>query len=57
MELFNIELQTVKQMAIRNACSIGRLLIFYDFFKTVLGDDVEKLRIDAIVIHCSGLSC
>ena len=29
---------------------------FYDFFKTVLGDDVEKLRIDATVIHCSGLS-
>ena len=28
-----------------------------DFFKTISGDEVEKLRIDAIVIHCSGLSC
>ena len=31
--------------------------LFYDFFKTISGDEVEKLRIDAIVIHCSGLSC
>ena len=27
---------------------------FTFFFKTISGDDVEKLRIDAIVIYCSG---
>ena len=31
--------------------------LFYDFFKTISGDEVEKLRIYAIVIHRSGLSC
>ena len=44
-------------MAIRNACSFGRLLIFYDFFKAISGNEVEKLRIYAIVVHRSGLSC
>ena len=32
-------------------------LTFYDFFKAISGDKVEKLRIYAIVIHRSGLSC
>ncbi len=31
--------------------------LFYDFFKTISGNEVEKLRIYAIVIHRSGLSC
>ena len=31
--------------------------LIYDFFKTISGNEVEKLRIDAIIIHCSGLSC
>ena len=31
--------------------------LFYDFFKTISGNEVEKLRIDANVIHCSGFSC
>ena len=31
--------------------------LFYDFFKTISGDEVEKLRIDAILMRCSGLSC
>ena len=29
---------------------------FYDFFKTISGDKVEKLRIYAIIIHRSGFS-
>ena len=31
--------------------------LFYDFFKTISENEVEKLRIDAIVIHYSGLAC
>ena len=31
--------------------------LFYDFFKTISGNEVEKLRIYAIVIHQSGFSC
>jgi len=31
--------------------------LFYDFLKTISGDEVEKLRIYAIVIHRSGLFC
>jgi hypothetical protein len=27
--------------------------LFYDFFKKIAGDDVEKLRIDATVMRCS----
>ena len=37
--------------------NIGLYLTFYDFFKTISGNEVEKLRIYAIVIHRSGLSC
>ena len=31
--------------------------LFYDFSKTISGNEVEKLRIYVIVIHRSGLSC
>ena len=31
--------------------------ISFDFFKTISGYEVEKLRIYAIVVHCSGFSC
>ena len=31
--------------------------IRFDFFKTISGYEVEKLRIYAIVMYCSGLSC
>ena len=41
----------------KNACNIGLRRTFYDFFKTISGDEVEKLRIYGIVIHRSGLSC
>ena len=32
-------------------------IVFYDFFKMISGNEVEKLSIYAIVIHRSGLSC
>ena len=41
----------------RPITKFGTLTLFYDFFKTISGDEVEKLRIDTIVTHCSGLSC